>query len=59
MKLVRELLKVYLIFAAVFFIGRLLFFIIFYERFAEIPFLKHFSHLFMVFVWILLLYLLY
>ena len=38
MKLVRELLKVYLIFAAVFFIGRLLFFIIFYERFAEIPF---------------------
>lgn len=40
MKLVRELLKVYLIFAAVFFIGRLLFFIIFYERFAEIPFFE-------------------
>ncbi len=40
MKLVRELLKVYLIFAAIFFIGRLLFFIIFYERFAEIPFFE-------------------
>ncbi|RXJ97208.1 sulfatase [Arcobacter sp. AHV-9/2010] len=40
MKLFRELLKVYLIFASVFFIGRLLFFIVFYERFTEIPFFE-------------------